>query len=72
VKVSEDLQEGEFPLPRGEYGYFCPITFTQSSWLIPGTAENEVQVKERVYRLAGEAEKTIFEFDPTKYIWEGV
>ena len=49
VKVTEDLQDGEFPLPRGEYGYFCPVTFTNDSWRIPGTSDNEVQVKERVY-----------------------
>ena len=29
-------------------------------------------MKERVYRLSGEKERTNFEFDPTKFIWEGV
>jgi len=68
VRTTEDLGEDDKPLPRGEYGNFCPVTFTNESWLYPGADESEVQVNERVYKLAGDKEAELFKANPGKYI----
>ena len=72
VRTTEDLGDEDRPLPRGEYGNFCPVTFTNDSWLYIGADENEVQVNERVYKLAGEKEMEMFKANPGKYIAEGI
>jgi len=68
VRTTEDLGEDDRPLPRGEYGNFCPVTFASDSWLYPGADENEVQVNERVYKVAGDKEAELFKANPGKYI----
>ena len=72
VRNTDELGEEDKPLPKGEYGYFCPVTLTNDTWLYPGSEEFEAQVYERVYRLAGEKELEDFKADPMKYIEEGI
>lgn len=72
VRTTDEVGEDEKPLPKGEYGTFCPVTLMKDSWLYPGSDEFEAQVDERVYRLAGETELEEFKADPMKYIKEGV
>lgn len=72
VRGSDEVGDEDKPLPRGEYGYFCPVTLANDSWLYPGSEEFEAQVNERVYRLAGETELEEFKADPMKFVKEGI
>jgi adenylate/nucleoside-diphosphate kinase len=41
VRNSDEVGEEEKPLPKGEYGDFCPVTLTNDTWLYPGSDEHE-------------------------------
>ena len=33
---NEDKELDIEPVPWGEYGHFCPVTFVEDNWLVPG------------------------------------
>ena len=62
--------EEKFPLSRGAFGLFCPVTYKEENWLFYAPEANEVQVNQRVYRLAGEKEMEKFRANPEIYLGE--
>jgi adenylate/nucleoside-diphosphate kinase len=56
------------PLPKGEYGDFCPVTFKDENWLFYGYKEFEVMVNSRKYIFAGEKERDKFSINPKEYL----
>lgn len=55
-------------LPIGDFGDYCPVTYVKEGYLLKGSAEQEVQVFGKTYRLAGENELNEFKADPTKFL----
>lgn len=60
VRTVGDLQDGDDPLPMGDYATFCAHTLQQSGWLVPGKDEFVSQVRGRVYKFFGEKEQQYF------------
>ena len=56
------------PLPKGEFGDFCPVTFKDENWLFYGYKEFELMVNSRKYIFAGEKERDKFAINPKSYI----
>jgi adenylate/nucleoside-diphosphate kinase len=55
-------------LPIGDFGDYCPVTYVKEGFLLKGSAEQEVQVFGKTYRLAGENEANEFKANPSKYL----
>jgi adenylate/nucleoside-diphosphate kinase len=55
-------------LPIGDFGDYCPVTYVKEGYLLKGSAEQEVQVFGKTYRLAGENELNEFKADPSKFL----
>lgn len=55
-------------LPVGDFGDYCPVTYVKEGYLLKGSAEQEVQVFGKTYRLAGENEMNEFKANPAKYL----
>lgn len=56
------------PIPKGEFGIFCPVTYKDERWLYYAGEEFETQVNQRRYRFASEKEMELFKKDPSVYI----
>ena len=39
--IHDDKEIDIEPIPWGEYGHFCPVTFVEDNWLVPGNQEEE-------------------------------
>ena len=37
--VNEEKELDLEPIPWGEFGHFCPVTFVEDNWLVPGNQE---------------------------------
>lgn len=68
VIASSDINEEQIPVPKGEYGDFCPVTLKDENWLFYANKEFEVQVNHKKYIFAGENEKNKFSVDPSLYL----
>lgn len=70
VKTSADLEEEGRRLPKGDFGNFCPVTYVNHGFLIPGSfeAEQEATILGKTFKLAGEKEMEEFKFNPGKYL----
>jgi adenylate/nucleoside-diphosphate kinase len=67
-RVSADLGEEDKPLPKGNFGDYCPVTYVKDQWLVRGSNEFEVTINGKTYWLAGEKEAEEFKFNPNKFI----
>jgi adenylate kinase family enzyme/YHS domain-containing protein len=67
IFTSADVGEEKPPIPRGEFGVFCPVTYKDENWLFYTTEEFECQLNHRRYRFASEKEMEAFKKDPIKY-----
>lgn len=56
VRTPGDIQEGDDPLPSGNYANFCAFTLNRNGWLVPGKDEFVCQVRGRVFKFFGEKE----------------
>ena len=65
---SDINSEDKAPIPRGEYGIFCPVTYKEEKWLFYSPEEYEVQVNHRRYRCASEKEMEKFKSNPVPYL----
>lgn len=70
VQPSDIPADDKFPLSRGPYGVFCPVTYKEDNWLFYAPEANEMQVNQRIYRLAGEKEMEKFRANPEIYLGE--
>ena len=70
VASGEVNLEEKYPLSRGPFGLFCPVIYKEENWLFYAPEANEVQVNQKVYRLAGEKEMEKFRANPAKYLGE--
>ena len=70
-KTTQELQEGQRPLPKGEYVDFCPITLKKEKLLLVGDPETEVQYKNKTYRFSGPNEMEEFKINPAVFVNEG-
>jgi len=70
AKVTADLQEGQRPLPKGEYADYCPVVLKKENLLIIGDPETEVQYKGKTYRFAGQTEMEEFKINPAVFVKE--
>jgi adenylate/nucleoside-diphosphate kinase len=70
VKTSADLDEEGRRLPKGDFGNYCPVTYVNHGFLIPGSfeAEQEATILGKTFKLAGEKEMEEFKFNPGKYL----
>lgn len=68
VRVTGDLGDEDRPLPRGDFGLFCPVTFIKDQWLFRGSSEFEVTIGGKTYWMAGEKELEEFKFNPTQFL----
>lgn len=71
VRVSADLDpedEKYKPLPRSDFGDYCPVTFVDSGFMVKGNPEHESTVFGKTFLFAGEKEQETFKFDPSKYL----
>lgn len=68
VRVTADLGEGDRPLPKGDFGEYCPVTFVNDGWLVKGNPEQEVTIHGKTYWLAGEKEAEKFKFNPIEFL----
>ncbi len=48
------------PVPWGEFGPYCPVTFIEDNWLVPGNEEIESYVYGCRYRFYNEQQKKKF------------
>ena len=70
IQTADVPVEEKFPLSRGPFGLFCPVTYKEDNWLFYAPEANELQVNQRVYRFAGEAEMEKFKANPEVYLGE--
>lgn len=56
VRGPADVQEGEEPIPYGDYAHYCPVTLKKTDWLVPGKEEFTALVRGRLFRFYGEKE----------------
>ena len=70
IQTADVPVEEKFPLSRGPFGLFCPVTYKEDNWLFYAPEANELQVNQRVYRFAGEAEMEKFKANPEIYLGE--
>lgn len=70
VRTSTDLsgEEGEKPLPKGDFGDYCPVTYVRDGWIVRGNPELEVTIDGKTYWLAGEKEAELFKFNPIEFL----
>jgi YHS domain-containing protein len=71
LRVDTWERDAEKPLPRSEYGDYCPVTYVKDNWLAKGVPENpelECTVYGKVYRFSGEKEIEEFKFNPAKFM----
>jgi YHS domain-containing protein len=71
IRVDTWERDPEKPLPRSEYGDFCPVTYVKDNWLAKGVPENpelECTVFGKIYRFSGEKELEEFKFNPSKFM----
>lgn len=78
VRVSADNPEPEAddiegleqwkPLPRSDFGNYCPVTYVNQGWLMKGNPEFESTVHGKTFLFAGEKEQEEFKFNPTKFL----
>jgi len=72
VRVTADIGEPDDenyqPLPKGDFGDFCPVTYSNENWLIRGSAEFEATVYGKTYWFSGEKELEEFKFNPSKFL----
>ena len=73
VRVTADLdldpEEGkDKPLPKSDYGDYCPVTYVDSGFMVKGNPELESTLFGKTYLFAGEKEQETFKFDPSKYL----
>lgn len=68
VRVSADLGEEDKRLPKGDFGDFCPVTYTSEGWLVRGNPEQEVTILGKTYWPAGEKEAEKFKFNPIEFM----
>jgi len=68
VRTSADRSEEDKPLPKGDFGDYCPVTYVNDNWLVLGNPEKEVIINGKTYFLAGEKEEEEFKFNPTKFL----
>jgi len=70
VKTTADLEEEGRRLPKGDFGDYCPVTYVNDNWLIPGSTEPdfETTILGKTFRLSGEKELEEFKFNPGKYL----
>ena len=67
-RVSADLGDEDRPLPRGDFGVYCPVTFVKDQWLFRGNVEFEATVNGKTYWMGGEKELEEFKINPTKFL----
>jgi len=72
ITLQADVAEENIPIPRGEFGLFCPVTYKEEGWLFYGSQEFELQLNQRLYRFAGEREMNLFKESPIYYIAKGM
>ena len=63
--------EDQKPMPFGEFGDYCPVTYVKDNWLAKGVPENpdlECSVFGKIYRFSGEKEIEQFKFNPAKFL----
>ena len=51
VVLGEVNLEEKYPLSRGPFGLFCPVTYKEDNWLSYAPEANEVKVNQKVYRI---------------------
>lgn len=68
VRVSADLGEEDKRLPKGDFGDFCPVTYTTEGWLVRGNPEQEVTILGKTYWPAGEKEAEKLKFNPIEFM----
>jgi YHS domain-containing protein len=71
LRVDTWERDPEKPLPRGEFGDYCPVAYVKENWLCKGVPENpelECTVFGKVYRFSGEKEIEEFKFNPAKFM----
>lgn len=69
-RTSADLsgEDGEFKLPKSDFGDYCPVTYIKDNWIVRGNQENEVTIFGKTYWLAGPAELEEFKFNPKQFL----
>ena len=72
ITLSGDIGEENIPIPRGEFGLFCPVTYKEEGWLFYGSPEFELQLNQRLYRFANEREMNLFKDNPIEYLNPGM
>lgn len=70
VRGVADLQEGDDPLPWGDYGPYCPVTLKHTGWLVPGKEDQVAQVNGKLYRFYAEKELNEFKDKVEHYLSE--
>ncbi|KAL4506760.1 hypothetical protein ABPG72_001181 [Tetrahymena utriculariae] len=68
ARTSNDVQEGDDPVPLGEYGPFCPIAFNEEKWLLPGKKDFESFVRGKSHIFYSEEDKKKFTDHTWKYV----
>jgi adenylate/nucleoside-diphosphate kinase len=58
VRTPGDLQEGDDPLPIGNYANCCAVTLRESGWMVPGKDDLVSLVRGQVYKFYAEKEQT--------------
>jgi adenylate/nucleoside-diphosphate kinase len=69
VRGPADVQEGDDPLPAGDFGPFCAVTYRKTGWLVPGKDDFVALVHGRVYKFF--SEKELKEFRENVEVFEG-
>jgi len=68
VRVSADLGEEDKKLPKGDFGDFCPVSYTNGGFLQKGNPELECTIFGKTFTFAGEKEQEEFKADPRKFL----
>ena len=68
VRTSAELDEEAKRLPKGDFGDYCPVTYTKDNWLVKGSQEFETTVYGKTYWFAGEKEQEEFKFNPARFL----
>lgn len=54
--------------PKSDFGDYCPVTYSDSGFLVKGKPDFEAFVFGKSYRFAGEKELEKFKFNPSNYL----
>ena len=57
--------------PWGDTSHFCPVALQENGVLWPGSQDQAIRYRERLYYFNSEEAKERFQFDPTKYVAKG-